>query len=110
MVQFSAVQASDDASVRACPDASGGWLASSIDIHRRSLTRTGFTSGLTQSSFDLILKDGSEILIQFSSSATVYVGSTLSSIRSLAAGEKVKMTGHLAPDSTVDASRIVIEP
>lgn len=107
-VPFGAVEIGDDASIRAYPDAGGGVLASSIDLHRKLTTRTGFVANLTSSGFDLVLRDGSALHFFLSSYTKVEVGGRIVPLDELTNGEKVRAEGHLRPDGYIDAIKVDI--
>jgi hypothetical protein len=106
---FADIEVGDLASVREYPDALGGVLASSIDLHRKLTTHTGFVSSLTSTSFVLILRDNSQLQINIGVFTAVLENGVPVALDQLANGEKVKMEGHLRPDGSVDATKITIE-
>ncbi|HEV3310489.1 MAG TPA: DUF5666 domain-containing protein, partial [Chloroflexota bacterium] len=109
IMRFSELEVGDTLSVRAYPDANGGVLATTIGVQRKLLTRTGYISNLTSTSFVLILRDDSTIQVYIGASTTVAYNSQTVPISDLTDGEKVHVEGHLRPDTNVDATKITIE-
>jgi YD repeat-containing protein len=109
ILSFAGIEVHDLASVREYPDASGGVIASSVDIHRRLVTRTGYITSLTSTSFSEILHDDSQLQVVIGSFTMVERNGAQVPLDHLANGQKVKVEGHLRPDGLVDATKIEIE-
>jgi hypothetical protein len=106
---FSTLQLSDVVTVKAYPSPSGDVLATRVEIHRKLLQRTGLVSDLSASGFGLILRDSSSVTVNLQPYTSVLVNGESVPINELLDGEKVRVEGHIAPDGTVDATKIVLD-
>jgi hypothetical protein len=106
---FSDIEVGDSVSVREYPDADGGVIASSVDLHRKLSTHTGFIADLTSSSLVLILHNDTDIQAQIQASTVVESSGVSVPLTDLADGQKVRLEGHLKPDGSIDAMKITIE-
>jgi len=108
-VSFGSIEVADAVSVRSYADVRGGLLAHSVDIQRKSTTRTGFVSNLSNDSFDLLLRDGTRRHVNIRSWTVLLHNGSQIAMSNLADGDKVKVSGHLRPDGQVDATKIDLE-
>jgi hypothetical protein len=105
---MSAIEVTDTVSVRAYLDATGGLLAATIEIRRPDRTRTGSVSNLATNGFTVVSSTGNTTSIRFDSYTTIEENGQVVPSSDLQDGVKVEVSGHLAPDGDIDATRIKI--